>query len=106
MPSGFTQEEKLSICEICDINTIALGQRLEWYDGEITTDVENKVRGLIDRWNAGVGTDFVKVEPQTTNKGVSIDPNREKNDIRRTIGTLLWITDLMGVGGTVKISRG
>jgi hypothetical protein len=106
MASGFSEDEKIAICEICVIDKIALGHRLEWFDLQITTEVENKVRSLIDRWNAGVGTDFVRVDPQATNKGVSIDPNREKNDIRRTIGTLLWITDLMGAGGAVKIYRG
>lgn len=105
MATGFTETERLAICEICGIDTIRLTQRLAAYDNEITSGVEDKVRGLIDRWNAGVGTNFVRVEPSASNKGVSIDPEREKREIRKTIAKLLWFSDIVG-GGGVRMVRG
>lgn len=95
MAVNLTEDERLDVCEICNVNIIELNHRLLWFEAKITPAVEDKVRGLIDRWKAGVGTDFVEVQPTTTNKGVSIDPNREKNDIRRAIANYLWISDLM-----------
>lgn len=91
MATGFTESERLSICDICGIDTISLTQVLSHYDNEITSEVEAKVRTLIDRWDSGVGTNFVRVVPDSSNKGVDIDPEREKNDIRRSISNLLYI---------------
>ena len=105
MATGFTETERLAICEICGIDTIRLTQRLDAYDNEITPGVETKVRDLIARWDSGVGSDFVKVEPNGTNKGVSIDPEREKREIRGTIARLLWFSDIVG-GGAVRVLRG
>jgi hypothetical protein len=105
MAVDLTEDEKLDVCEICRVNIIELNHRLLWFEAKITPAVTDKVRALIERWKSGVGTDFVAVEPTTTNKGVSIDPNREKNDIRRTIANYLWITDLM-TSTSNKIVRG
>lgn len=81
---------------ILGVNSMELDARLSYYAPEITTAVETQVIAEIARWTGGAGADFVAIEPNTKNFGAKIDPELEKQDIRKNIGLMVYCSDLIG----------
>jgi hypothetical protein len=105
MAVTLTESEKLKIAQILGVNYIEVNDQIfNLGDTWITPAVEDGVRELIGRWDAGVGSDFVSVEPNTANFGARINPDLEKADIRRSIANLLYLTHL--ASGQVRLVRG
>jgi len=105
---AFTEAQKLSICKILGVNSIELGVQLSAYSEHITAAVETAVIAEIARWDAGAGTNFVAVRPNTANEGADMDPERAKYDIRKNIGLFLLFPESVW-GGSVDsftIQRG
>ncbi len=88
---SFTATQFNSIVKITGVDAITLQSVLDYYDVQITSDVETDVIAEIDRWDSSIGADFVSVEPNVKNFGARIDPERAKNDIRKNIGNLLFL---------------
>lgn len=104
---AFTEAEKLKIAKILGTDYIEVNDQIfnlgtDW----ITAEVETQVRAEITRWDAGIGTDFVSIEPNTANYGARIDPNLEKDDIRSNIANLLYLTDYVKRSSGVSLVRG
>jgi len=106
MAVTLTESEKLKIAEILGVNYIEVNDQI-FNLGEacITPTVEAGVRADIARWNAGVGADFVIIESSPANFGASINPEREKNDIRKSIANKLYLQGY-GIGGGTRLVRG
>ena len=104
---AFTETEKLKIAKILGTNYVEVNDQI-FNLGEtwITATVETQVRAEITRWDAGAGTDFVSVEPNAANYGARIDPELEKEDIRRNIANLLYMSDYNKTSGQVVLMRG
>lgn len=93
---AFTADEKISIANIVGIDLINLDERLDYYTPTwITPEVETAVQAEIARWSTA-GGEFTSIEPKESNKGVRVDSGLEKNDIRRNIANLLFLTDYLG----------
>ena len=105
MAVTLTESEKLKCAQILGVDYIKVNDQVfnlgdEW----ITASVETEIRAQIARWDAGAGSNFVSVEPNTANFGARIDPELEKADIKRNIANLLYLTDL--TSGEVRLVRG
>lgn len=96
---ALSESQKLKLAQILGVDYIEVNDQVFNLGASyITAEVETQLQAQIDRWDSGIGTNFVRVEPQGTNKGVSIDPEREKADIRRNIANLLYLRDYHGRG--------
>lgn len=102
---ALTESQKLKLAQILGTDYVAVNDQVtNLGTAYITAEVESQLQSQIDRWDAGAGTDFVKVEPDTSNKGVSIDPERERKDIRKNIANLLY---MKGYGSQhIRLVRG
>ena len=103
---ALTETQKLKLAQILNTDYITVNDQIFNLGTDyITPAVETLLLEQIDRWDAGVGSDFVAIEPNTANFGAKIDPHLEKADIRRNIANLLYLTDLIG-GGQMVLVRG
>lgn len=102
---ALTEAQKLKLAQILGTDYIEVNDQVFNLGATyITAEVESQLQAQIDRWEAGAGTDFVKVEPDGSNKGVSIDPERERRDIRKNIANLLY---MKGYGSPhIRLVRG
>lgn len=101
---ALTEQQKLKLAGILGVDYIEVNDQIfNLGSAWITPAVEAELLAQIDRWEAGIGTNFVKVRPDSSNKGVDIDPEREKADIRRRIANLLY---LKGRASGVRLARG
>lgn len=106
---AFEASEKRSISKILGANAIELDAHLAYHASRIDEGVETDVRAEIERWNSGIGTKFVTVEPNTKNFGAKIDPEAAKQDIRQNIKVLLCMDLADGTAGasdSFEIARG
>lgn len=103
---ALTESTKLKLAQILGMDYITVNDQIfNLGSVYITPAVEDLLQEQIDRWDAGVGTDFVSIEPNTANYGARIEPELEKKDIRRNIANLLYLTESMN-GGGVALVRG
>lgn len=103
---ALTEAQKLKLAQILRTDYITVNDQIfNLGTAYITPEVETLLLAQIDRWESGVGSDFVSVEPNLANFGARIDPNLEKADIRRNIANLLYLDDLL-VGGQISLARG
>src|SRR5688500_2995245 len=84
----FTTAEKLSIARVLGITPSLLDAHLTSVGVTITADVEEAVRAELERW-VTAGSQFVKIHPRESNKGVETNSGDAQNDIRRNIALLL-----------------
>lgn len=94
---AFTAEEIIGITKITGITgdyltETALTARFDYYSQELTDDVLEAVRTLIEEWET-TGSNFVAIEPKESNFGARINPNAAKNEIRKSIATLLYLNE-------------
>lgn len=71
----------------------------------VTAAVETKIRTELTRWDEGVGTDFVSIEPMGQNFGARIDPEKEKQDVKKRLASLLYFDELMASGANWGYSK-
>jgi hypothetical protein len=105
---ALTFAQRLNICKILQIEMPALEYALTFNAEYITTETETQVLAEVARWESA-GSSFVKVHPRERNYGVETNSENEKNDIRRNIATLLYLTDWLQAnssGGAQRITRG
>lgn len=106
MPS-LSETDKLKIAKILGVDYVTINDQIFNLGSAYVTDaVVTMVQAEITRWDAGVGSDFVNIEPNTANYGARINPDNEKADIRKNIATLLYLQDLIGSFNTVSLVRG
>lgn len=107
---AFTSAQKNKICKILRIELPILENQLSLETEDITAQTETDVIAELTRWDAGAGTSFVKVHPCERNYGVETNSEKEKDDIRQNIATLLLLTDYVNernaFGGAQRITRG
>jgi hypothetical protein len=96
--------QKASLCRILQVTPSQLDSQIEWLGTAFTSTLELAVEDEMDRWTAGAGTKFTRIQANERNFGAEIDPNLEKADIRRNIAILLERPDWGGSGS--RIMRG
>ena len=103
---ALTESQKLKLAQILGVDYITVNDQIfNLGTAYITPAVEEELLNQIDRWDAGIGSDFVSIEPNIANYGARIDPKLEKADIRKNIANLLYLTDLLPFG-SVSLMRG
>lgn len=103
---ALTEANKLDLAKILGVDYITVNDQITNLGTTyITAQVETNLLAEIARWNAGAGSDFVSIEPNTANYGARIDPSFEREDIRRNIANLLYLTDYTK-GGGIALVRG
>lgn len=104
---ALTEANKLKLAQILGVDYIEVNDQIFNLGASyITPTVESLLLEQIDRWDSGVGSDFVSIEPNTANYGARIDPELEKADIRRNIANLLYLRDYAGGIGQIRLVRG
>lgn len=104
---ALTEANKLKLAQILGVDYIEVNDQIFNLGASyITPAVESLLLEQIDRWDSGVGSDFVSIEPNTANYGARIDPELEKADIRRNIANLLYLRDYAGGIGQIRLVRG
>lgn len=101
---AFNEVNKLKICRILQITGLKFDQIIIRWGHLITAQIETDVVAEIARWEAGAGTDFTSVEPGVKNFGASIDPELERDDIRKNIATMLFVPELASAAGAASES--
>jgi hypothetical protein len=103
---ALTEANKLKLAQILGVDYITVNDQIFNLGATyITAEVETLLLAQITRWDAGAGTDFVAIEPNTANYGARINPEAEKDDIRKNIANLLYLTDYLNTGG-IYLVRG
>ena len=97
---AFTEAEQLVIARVVGYTPTLLAAHLATLT--VTSDVEAAVREELDRW-ATVGTQFVKIHPRESNKGVETNSADTQGNIRRNIAVLLEIPMAWASMGTLQI---
>lgn len=104
---ALTESQKLKLAQILGTDYITVNDQIfNLGTSYITAEVETQLIAQITRWEAGAGTEFVSIEPNTANYGARIDPELEKNDIRKNVANLLYLTDIFFGSGQVRLVRG
>jgi hypothetical protein len=102
---ALTETQKLKLAQILGTDYITVNDQIfNLGTAYITAEVETQLIAQITRWDAGAGTDFVSVEPNTANYGARINPDLEKADIKRNIANLLYLKDYLGT--QIRLVRG
>jgi hypothetical protein len=104
---AFTPAEKLSISRIVGMTPTLLDAHLLSLGAALTADVETAVRAELARWTTtGAGSVFTKFTPTESNRGLNLNSDGEKSDIRGNIRLLLEIfpTGAGSLGiGTIQV---
>jgi hypothetical protein len=102
-----TESQRISIVKILEnVTMLDISEQDAWLGSTyLTTAVKAAIDAEITRWNTA-GSKFTSIKPLSENKGASIDPEREKDDIRGNIAKLLQRPDWAGSGLTVQLYRG
>lgn len=104
---ALTEANKLKLAQILGTDYVTVNDQIFNLGTDyITAEVETLLLAEIDRWDAGAGTDFVTVEPNTANYGARIDPDLLRADIRRNVANLLYLTDMFNSSGQMQLVRG
>lgn len=97
MATTLTEAEKLTIGTILGIDFIDLDYHISYYDTRFTAASDTAIRAELTRWTTA-GFNFLTLEPREANLGARIDPQLEKNDIRKNLSTLLYLQDSVNTG--------
>lgn len=91
--STLTESEKITIGQILEVTPRFLDSQIAALGADLTTDREAAIRSEITKWNAGAGSDFVKIHPKESNFGVETFADRTSGQIRRNIALLFELSD-------------
>lgn len=102
---ALSEENEIEICKILNIEPSVLDYQLSYISTDFTTARQTAVEAEIERW-ATKGKKFTKIEGGEF--AAFIDPEREKNDIRKNIAVLLERPEWASSGGgmTSRVQRG
>ena len=99
--------QKAQLCRILQVTPSQLDSQIEWLGTGFTATHELAVEDEIARWfEDGKGAKFTRIVDKETNYGAVIDPEKEKNDIRKNIAILFerpdWATSGSGTGARLQ----
>lgn len=104
---ALTEAQTNKVCQILGITPSVLEYQLTLLGSDFTAQRELDVEAQITLWDAGAGTDTVKLHPKESNKGVETNPMMVRADIKRNIAVLLEMPEWGGSQGvTVRAMRG
>ena len=104
---ALSESNKIKICQILGIVMPVLDQQITLLSTSLTSTVQTAIEAQITLWDAGAGTDTVKLHPKESNKGVETNPLMVRADIKRNIAVLLEMPEWGGSQRvTVRAMRG
>ena len=95
----FSEAQVTDLAEILETNSINLAERLNLYASSITESDKTKVLAKVATWQASAGDNFTSIRPKEANFGAEINPDKQKNQIKRQIAALILCDDLVSSGG-------
>lgn len=102
---AFTEAQELQICQILAQTPTTMALQIAYLGSNLTTAVQSAIEAQIALWDAGAGTETVKLHPTESNKGVETSPGSDRSLIKSRIAILLERPDWASSGG-VKLQRG
>jgi len=101
---ALTEENELKVCKILGVEPYVLSAHLNLMDTTFTSTRQTAVEAELDRWDLK-GAKFTKIKDYL---GADIDPEREKDDIRKNIAILLEMPEWArsSSGATSRVQRG
>lgn len=105
---ALTTTEITSIAQILLVRTIDVKYQINYMGDKLTAEAITAIQARIALWDAGAGTDTVKLHPTESNKGVETNAYAVRRDIQQAIAILLMREDWMSAGSTVmgRVQRG
>lgn len=95
---AFTEAQRIKIADILGITPDILYYHLTSGAFELTSAKQTAIEAKITLWDAGPGavTEYAKLHPKESNKGVETDPDKDANTLRSSIARMLerldWAT--------------
>ncbi len=88
---ALTEAQRIKVAEILQITPDLLYLHLTSGAFELTAAKQTALEAKIVLWDAGPGavTEYAKLHPKESNKGVETDPDRDANTLRGVIARLL-----------------
>jgi hypothetical protein len=105
----FSEAQQIAITEVLGITRDSLTSQLVYLGERVTQGVIDRIQEHLDSWDAGIGTNYVRVHPNLKNFGAEINPDLARDAIRSNIGNLLEFSSWGSGGGdhdTVYLERG
>ena len=97
----------VKICQILNVVRYNLDAQITLLGTRLTSTVQTAIEAQITIWDAGAGTDTVKLHPTESNKGVETNPYATRADCKNNIAILLERADWCSGGGvTSRVMRG
>ena len=104
---ALSESNQIKVCQILAVKPSDLEYQLTLLGSDFTSARQTAVEAQITLWDAGAGTDTVKLHPKESNKGVETNPLMVRADIKRNIAVLLEMPEWGGSQGvTVRAMRG
>ena len=101
MATGFSATEIISIANCLGIWRQTVETYLSTYDAEIDSDDEDAVRTYLERY-AIAELEYGNIHPREANKGFELNASSEKNDLKKKIANLLYMSDLVVTGSRLQ----
>ncbi len=102
----FTEEQQIAITEVLGITRDSLTSHLVYLGSQVTQAVIDRIVVHLGAWDAGIGSDFIEVEPNNANLGARIRPGQAREQIQNAIANLLNIASWGGSSTEVYLERG
>jgi len=104
---AFSDTNRAKLCQILQITSFDLDFQIGWMGARLTSTIQTLIEAQIALWDAGAGTETVKLHPKESNKGVETNPYAIRSDIKNNIAILLERAE-WGSGSmmTSRIMRG
>jgi hypothetical protein len=101
---ALTAAQLATVVKILQVTPSQLDSQFEWLGTGFTSTHQTAVEAELDRWELK-GAKFTKIKDYL---GADIDPEREKDDIRKNIAILLERPDWArnSSGATSRVQRG
>ena len=102
----FSESQISGIATVLKSNSRDVKAIVDFYASQITESDKTKVEDLLSRWETA-NLKFTSILPTESNRGVKIEAEKEKNEIRQQIANLTFTTSLINASnGQFRLVRG
>lgn len=104
-----TEPQQIAITEILGITRDSLTSQLVYLGARLTQGVIDRIAAHITSWNAGIGSNWIDIEPNTANFGAKIKRSAAREQIQNAIANLLEMENYSPGGSghyEVELTRG
>ena len=107
---ALTEANLNRLVDILEVTRRDLELQITFLGSEFTAQVQTDVEAKITEWDAGVGSDFINIHPNTENFGAEKNAERAKDQIRKFLSNLFqrpdWVGGSSGGSYVSSVQRG